>query len=370
LELKSDTPELLEAEPVPRWKLSGLASWVTFAGFVSFATVGGAAQLLNVSFGLWWCEVFLFFGIPYVVLRISGRNPLMTTGLRTPWVAGAGFGVALGVTNFFAVVAPIQFAAQKLARHVLSDKWVDAYDSAKVFHDKTSIELLAIILGVTLAAPVAEEFFFRGVLQRGWSTSLGPVTGIIFTSAVFSAFHLDPLGFFARWELGVLFGLLAYRTGSLWPGIFAHFANNATSTLLYFSFKDSPTDTSGEFSALAVVAGLGGVLLLATLVAAIQFPQSLEAPERSVETVEPPASPALAGRFLLASVLAVVGLLLVDFRGSLVNAIDIAVPHRSLSEELKEKRSAAKRGDISVFEYLERRKKAPNEVADAGVITL
>ena len=54
--------------------------------------------------------------------------------------------------------------------------------------------------------------------------------GLVTTAFVFSAFHLDPVGFLARFELGLLFGLFFFRTGSLWPGIAAHAANNLVST--------------------------------------------------------------------------------------------------------------------------------------------
>ncbi len=94
-------------------------------------------------------------------------------------------------------------------------------------------------MGVSVAAPLREELFFRGFMQRGLAEQRGPARAIVVTAFVFSAFHLDPVGLAARFELGVLFGLLAWRAGSLWPAIAAHAANNAISSVLFFAAGDA-----------------------------------------------------------------------------------------------------------------------------------
>ncbi len=332
---------------------SGLASLVTVVGFLGFLSIGALTQLASVPFGLWWCELFLFFGVPFVALRLAGKQPFTSTGFTRPWLSGCALGFGLGFANFFAAVAPIQFIAQKLAPKSL----LELYDATKVFQDKTAVELAVIVGGVCIAAPLAEEYFFRGALQRGWAERMGPVMAIVFTGAVFSAFHLDPIGFPARWELGLLFGLLAWRSRSLWPGIFAHLANNLTSTVLYFSLKDEPQDPTDDLTAIFSIAGLGGVALLGVLLLARRFPSALQAPEPAADTPQPRATAALPLQWFLVSVAAIVGLLLVDFRGSMVRAIDMAVPVKHPSDELKAQRQAVLDGaGGSYVEYLQARR--------------
>jgi len=306
-----------------------------------------------VPFGLWWTEAFLFFGIPYVALRLAGKEPFKTTGFTRPWLAGCAFGFSLGFTNFFAAVAPIQFIAQKLAPKEL----LEMYDATRVFQDKTAVELAVIVGGVCVAAPLAEEYFFRGALQRGWAERLGPIVSIVVTGAVFSAFHLDPIGFAARWELGLLFGLLAWRTGSLWPGIFAHLANNLTSTCLYFALKDEPQDPTEDLTAIFTIAGLGGVALLAVLLLARRFPQVLQAPQPAEDTPQRHATASLPLAWSAVSMAAIAGLLALDFKGSMVRAIDMAVPVKKPSEELKAKRQQVLDGTGGSYgEYLRARR--------------
>lgn len=347
---------------VPSLSASGLASLVTALGFIGFLTIGSVTQLASVPFGLWWCELFLFFGVPFVALRFAGKDALLTTGFTRPWVAGCLFGFALGFANFFAAVAPIQFIAQKLAPQSL----LDVYDASKVFQDKSPLELAVIIGGVCIAAPIAEEFFFRGALQRGWGERMGPVAAIVLTGAVFSAFHLDPIGFAARWELGVLFGLLAWRTGSLWPGIFAHLANNLTSTCLYFALKDQPQDPTEDVTAILAIAGLGGLVLLAVLFAGRQFGGALQSPRPAVDTPSPHASPLLALSWMATGLTAIVVLLLVDFKGSMVRAIDMMMPVKNPPPQLKVERQAVLDGEQTYSGYFAARKNAKPRPADAG----
>lgn len=83
-----------------------------------------------------------------------------------------------------------------------------------------------------VAAPVAEEMFFRGFLQGRLRQGFGPVLAIGLTTIAFSLVHysgnlLHPLGV-AVMSIGC--GVLRERTGSLWPAILLHAVNNSSSS--------------------------------------------------------------------------------------------------------------------------------------------
>jgi membrane protease YdiL (CAAX protease family) len=90
--------------------------------------------------------------------------------------------------------------------------------------------LVGIAILVTVLAPIAEEFFFRGFFFTALRNWKGLWPAAILTGAVFGAIHaggsdpayLAPLGVF-----GLLLCLLYARTGSLWPCIGLHCANNS-----------------------------------------------------------------------------------------------------------------------------------------------
>ncbi len=103
----------------------------------------------------------------------------------------------------------------------------------------------AIIIMSSIVAGICEETGFRGYMQVPLEKRYGPVTAIIITSVIFMLIHLShawaapilPHIFFAS----VLLGILAYKSGSLLPGIIGH------SILDVFDYSVWWTDLTGGF---------------------------------------------------------------------------------------------------------------------------
>jgi uncharacterized protein len=96
--------------------------------------------------------------------------------------------------------------------------------------DESTIALLAVAFLVAVVAPVAEEFFFRGFFYGALRNWRGIWPAAVITGLVFGGIHagsadpefLPPLAFF-----GFALCLLRERTGSLYPCIVLHCANNS-----------------------------------------------------------------------------------------------------------------------------------------------
>ena len=128
---------------------------------------------------------------------------------------------------------------------------------------------IVVILSVALVPAVFEELAFRGALQPLLIKATGkPWLGIAIASVIFSAIHFQFYGFLPRVLLGALFGWLAYRSGSILPGMVAHFVNNAAAAVTLWS-TGSMTEDLFELETWTVL--LGVVLTAATLVAYHRF---------------------------------------------------------------------------------------------------
>ena len=91
------------------------------------------------------------------------------------------------------------------------------------------------MLIIALIPAFGEELLFRGLIQKGLFKSWGNIHLAIWLSAfLFSALHLQFLGFIPRFLIGGLLGYLFFWSGSIWLPILAHFVNNATAVLLSF----------------------------------------------------------------------------------------------------------------------------------------
>lgn len=93
-------------------------------------------------------------------------------------------------------------------------------------------EKRALVLGWLLAlvaviGPVAEELFFRGVLYGWLRTRIGIGWALGVSAFLFSALHTDPFAFAPIFGLGLLFGWVYERTGTLAAPITIHVFHNA-----------------------------------------------------------------------------------------------------------------------------------------------
>ena len=84
-----------------------------------------------------------------------------------------------------------------------------------------AVTLLSIILSILPA--LVEEALFRGYLQRRLLQRWSPAVAIGVSTLLFALLHFDSVHhMFGVVPLGVITGLLAYRTNSIKPGMLVH----------------------------------------------------------------------------------------------------------------------------------------------------
>jgi membrane protease YdiL (CAAX protease family) len=75
---------------------------------------------------------------------------------------------------------------------------------------------------ISVMPAVFEELAFRGMVQSALQRVLGPREALLIQGALFSILHLNPLVFPSHFAMGVGFGYLRQRFGSLYPGMLLH----------------------------------------------------------------------------------------------------------------------------------------------------
>lgn len=99
-----------------------------------------------------------------------------------------------------------------------------------------------VLLSVGIGAPLAEEVVFRGQLFAALSrTRIGAAGATLFTSAIWALLHAtEPwLSIGLIFMMGLAFGFLLVRFGSLWVTIACHAAWNATYSVVIFGSMQS-----------------------------------------------------------------------------------------------------------------------------------
>lgn len=99
---------------------------------------------------------------------------------------------------------------------------------------RTSIWPPLLWITLVICAPIFEESFFRGFLFEGFVRSkLGPYGTIIITALTWASLHVQ-YGFFEIsniFILGIILGIVRYRTGSLWATLLMHAGWNLAVTI-------------------------------------------------------------------------------------------------------------------------------------------
>lgn len=91
--------------------------------------------------------------------------------------------------------------------------------------------LLTLFVGA-VAAPFTEEIFFRGFVYGGLRGSIGVIGAMIVSAVFFTALHFTLELFLPIFVLGLILTWLYEYTGSLYPGMFLHAANNAVGLIV------------------------------------------------------------------------------------------------------------------------------------------
>ena len=117
------------------------------------------------------------------------------------------------------------------------------------------------IISLAFLGPLLEEVLFRGAIQGLLMRYFGrPWPAIIVAALVFGVFHMNPVQIVYATLLGIVFGWIYYRTGSLMSVIVGHVLNNSQAVITTAAFG------SAEEQAVAnSPAGIAGFVLFAVL---------------------------------------------------------------------------------------------------------
>lgn len=130
-------------------------------------------------------------------------------------------------------------------------------------------EFLIEIIIISLTPCICEEVAFRGLIMKSYE-NLGRRKAIIYSAILFGLFHFNLQNLLGPIFLGLLFGVLVYKTNSIFASMIGHMVNNTIALLIgFYSNKLDSTsiealgETLPEMSAMIVGAiGLFVVVIL------------------------------------------------------------------------------------------------------------
>ncbi len=247
--------------------LIGMSGSLLF-GASSLTDLQSQETIFSLKFLQAWSSAGIFIAPPFLFAYLSGnslsfksvsRQQLMLTVVimlfAMPLINGLSFwNEQLHLPAFLESVEAWMRAAEAKAMAI-----TEAFLSVN-----TALGLAVNIVIIAIIPALGEELLFRGVIQKELSKWSGKIhLSIWITAFLFSAMHLQFLGFLPRFLIGGLLGYLFYWSGSIWLPILAHFVNNAAAVILsYMVVKGRLT---ADVETIGVNQGQTSMLLIALL---------------------------------------------------------------------------------------------------------
>lgn len=206
-----------------------LVAWAVFVG--ALAALGYSAQLLGGDTpddllyrwstaigGLVQYAIMLF--VAWLIARGLGRDLL---GLRAPasWRRAAAL-IGAGLVAIWIVGAVLNlFLKAGEEQGLVPDGW----DGSR------AAPFVANLAVVAIAAPIVEEFVFRGLGYGLVSAFTAPWPAIVITGVAFGLAHGLVVALPVLALFGVLLGWLRSQTGSIYPSLLVHSVFNTVALL-------------------------------------------------------------------------------------------------------------------------------------------
>ena len=100
-------------------------------------------------------------------------------------------------------------------------------DLARQLADAPRGPLLPVLVAVAVTPALCEELLCRGALLFSLRSRMSGPVAVVVSAALFALLHLSPYRLLPTFLLGILFGAVSLRAGSIVPGMLAHALNNA-----------------------------------------------------------------------------------------------------------------------------------------------
>lgn len=220
---RDQLPYLLDPSMTPPARVStsdGLIAAMLFfvlQGVVMLALVGmaklAASEALVIAFGLSGIVVYCVMRLAYLLSKTRDVPAMVSGSARRALAWGAGGGAVAAACGMVYLVALHNFG------------WFE--DAGRP--PRLDVRWLAAL--AVIAAPLAEEFIFRGLIFGGLRRSLGLLPSILMSAALFAIMH-PPVSMAPVFVLGVATAYVYDRTRSLLAPVLVHAIYNGA--VLYF----------------------------------------------------------------------------------------------------------------------------------------
>ena len=195
-----------------------------------FGETGGTNTpigVLAIALTVTW---FAYIAGMWTVSERSGTaDPVNDFGISILPIDGIGFGI--GVLAQLVVIRLVYFPLENLWPRVFGDD--ELKRNAEGLVDRAGgLMMVLLFVFVVFGAPIVEELFYRGLLQRSLLARFNDTLVVVGVAALFALIHFRPVEYPGLFVFGLILGICARVTRRLGMSIMAHIGFNLTGLIL------------------------------------------------------------------------------------------------------------------------------------------
>ncbi len=231
--------------------------WAAFA-MLSFGSM--LQYFLPLQWGLLITEFVVVLGVAALARWFFG-----VADLGASWRSMKVWDVSPAALLLLVVAAPILGIFANLVA-ALGPEFIpalkdlaEAYESMldQIFPRDNPLLFAAGVVSVVIAAPLCEEFLFRGTILPLQERAHRRIWLIVLTNGVmFGAIHFNPLSLVALSIVGAFLADISMRTKSLWPAVIGHAVLNFCNGLVLPFVAEAYGDPHQEATLTEIGTGL------------------------------------------------------------------------------------------------------------------
>lgn len=184
--------------------------------------VGDPLNLAAVQAAAFGLAIFVGLALFQRGVRLREALALGPVGIPT---------LALALLAGFALQFPLAEVAN-LAQEVWPVPIEEQIRQHRLVTPDGPLDALLVVLAVVVVAATTEELLFRGLMLPSLADRYGPGFALVASSLLFGLMHQQPAAMVYASIAGLLLGAVVIRTGSTWPALAMHAANNAVPVML------------------------------------------------------------------------------------------------------------------------------------------
>ncbi len=193
--------------------------------------IGGIVQSRNILSGLIITEYIIILLPTLLYMKIKGYNIKdsvklnkisLKQGLKIPIIVLLSYPIGVFL-NYIVILIINSFTELQVPPVPIPE---------------TSKELWSSLFIIALSPGICEEFMFRGLILSSYER-LGKRKAIIFSAILFGIFHFNIQNLVGPIFLGLIFGIMVYKTNSIYPAMIGHATNNAISMIIGYVLNNS-----------------------------------------------------------------------------------------------------------------------------------